>query len=105
MTTPVGRLVVVHSKGKEARKLEGLAEFRVSVGVEDRILRGFYVSRAVRYVTITNIYSTHPVFRVFGNLYLKRFTIKVRNASQECESGTRSRISPRQRAAARLRQS
>ena len=55
MTTPVGRLVVVHSKGKEARKLEGLAEFRVSVGVEDRILRDFTLAERYDSLRLLNI--------------------------------------------------
>ena len=33
-------LVVIHSEGKEARKLEGFAEFRGSLDVGDRILEG-----------------------------------------------------------------
>ena len=42
-------MVVIHLEGKEARKLEGFAEFRGSLDVGDRILGEFYVSRTVRY--------------------------------------------------------
>ena len=44
------RLVVVHSEGKEARKLEGFAEFRVSLDKGERILGGFTLAeRMLRY--------------------------------------------------------
>ena len=50
-TTPVGpKLVVVHLEGKEARKLEGFAEFRGSLDVGDRILEDFTLAGwTVRY--------------------------------------------------------
>ena len=44
------RLVVVHSEGKEARKLEDFAEFRGSLDKGDRILGGFTLAeRTIRY--------------------------------------------------------
>ena len=43
-------MVVVHSEGKEAWKLEGFAEFRGSLDVGDRILGGFMLAeRTIRY--------------------------------------------------------
>ena len=43
-------LVVVHSEGKEARKLEALGEFRGSLDKGERILGGFTLAeRMVRY--------------------------------------------------------
>ena len=43
-------MVVIHSEGKEARKLEGFAEFRGSLDVGDRILEDFTLAgRTVRY--------------------------------------------------------
>ena len=44
------KLVVVHSEGKEARKLEGFGEFRGSLDKGDRILGGFTLTeRTIRY--------------------------------------------------------
>ena len=44
------RLVVVHSEGKEARKLEDFAEFRGSLDKGDRILGGFMLAeQTIRY--------------------------------------------------------
>ena len=50
-TTPVGRkLVVIHSEGKEARKLEAFREFRGSLDKGDSILGGFTLAeQMVRY--------------------------------------------------------
>ena len=95
------RLVIVHSKGKEARKLEGFAEFRGSVDVGDRILQGF--TFAEQYDSLRLLIYMAPiqilkVFKILENMYLQR-TIRsqkckliiVRNASQERESGMRVR--------------
>ena len=65
MTTSVGRLVVIHSEGKEARKLEGFTEFRGSVDVGDRILQGFTFAERYDSLQLLNIYGTHPDFKGF----------------------------------------
>ena len=82
-TTPVGRLVVVHSKGKEARKLEGFAEFRGSVDVGDRILQGFTL--AERYDSLRLLIYMAPiqilkVFEIWKHVFTKK-TIRSQNAN------------------------
>ena len=57
------KLVIGHSEGKEARKLEGFGEFRGSLDKGDRILGGFTLTeRTIRYNLIYS--STNPVLNI-----------------------------------------
>ena len=84
-TTPVGlKLVVIHSEGKEARKLKGFAEFRGSVDVGDRILQGF--TFAERYDSLRLLIYMAPiqilkVFEIWKHVFTKK-TIQSQNAKR-----------------------
>ena len=88
-------MVVIHSEGKEAWKLEDRRVPRQS-GRGRKDTSGFYVSRTVRYnlifLILAPIQFLEKVIK-FRKIYYKDFTkSKIRNAisSQERETGTRS---------------
>ena len=80
-----GILVAVHSEGKEARKLDF---------VESSDSWGFYIARDKTIQSSGLILTPYPVLKIlvrnFGNIYLQRLTVEVKNVNQERESGMRS---------------
>ena len=90
-TTAMGRVRSSYiRRGKGLANSRPSAELRGSLDVGDRILEGFYISRADGTLQLL-IYSTHPVFLSFRKIYIyKDLQFEVWNANQERESGTSS---------------